>query len=127
MATRILAHLGALGVDGRAALIVGGDVVYLGGRGTTAATMTPYDVSAVLLTDGSALAGTPPDDAERYVVSLRGAPGARAAALGPDGVIASAPGLLALVEGLTRTPWAEAEAAARAAGALVGAYPFPEA
>ncbi|MDE3102673.1 MAG: hypothetical protein KGJ98_10610 [Chloroflexota bacterium] len=126
VATRILARLGILAPDGRIAVLVGTEVVYLPARGVAASTMTPYDVAALRLRDGSMLAGTPPDDAERYLAALRGTTGARAAALTGGGTMEMTPDLATLVEGLARTPWGEAEGEARAAGALVGAYPVPE-
>ncbi|MGH2379335.1 MAG: hypothetical protein ACRDGT_12795, partial [Candidatus Limnocylindria bacterium] len=67
VATRILAHLGALPADGRVALRVGSDVVYLAARGVTVEVMTPYDVAAVRFGDGAVLAGQPPKDAGRYL------------------------------------------------------------
>jgi hypothetical protein len=126
VATRILAHRGLLAPDGRIAAVVGTDVLYVAARDVSAATMTPYDVSAILLRDGSILAGTPPDDASLYLDALRASRGAQVAALSSDGTMTTTPDLVTLVEGLTRMPWADAEAEARGAGALVGAYPFPE-
>lgn len=123
VATRILAHLGLLAEGGRVAVLVGTEVVYLPGRGATPATMTPYDVAAVRLADGLDLAGTPPDDAERYADALRRHPAARAAAMTAHGGVTTARDVVDLVERLAGIPWAEAEAAARAAGALVGAHP----
>lgn len=123
VATRILAHRGALAEGGRVALRVGSDVVYLAGRAVRAATMTPYDVSAVRLADGTTLAGTPPDDVGRYLDALRAAPAARVATLTAEGQMTVTPDLEALVEGLVQMPWSAAEADARGAGALVGAYP----
>lgn len=126
VATRILAHRGLLAPDGRVATMVGSDVLYLPGKATTPSMMTPYDIAAVHVADGSVLAGDPPDDAPRYVAALREARGARAVALLADGTLVTTPDLATMVEGLARMPWAEAEGDARAAGALVGAYPFPE-
>lgn len=126
VATRILAHRGLLAPGGRVALLIGRDVVYLAGRGIAPATMTPYDVCAVLLRDGSVLSGTPPEDGGRYLDALRGARGARVAALAADGAMETTPDLATLVAGLAQMPWPDAEGEARAAGALVGAYPFPE-
>jgi hypothetical protein len=123
VATRILAHLGLLGADGRVALRVGSDVVYLAGRGVRPPTMTPYDLAAVRLADGLELAGTPPEDAAQYLVALRADRGARVAARTPDGQIVTADGVVELVERLSRLGWSDAEARARAAGGLVGAYP----
>jgi len=101
------------------AALVGSEVVYLGGRGSSAATMTPYDVCAMRLGDASVLAGSPPDDAARYVAVLRTGAG-RAVAGTRDGDIAAAD-LRALIEHLAGSSWDEVLVAARAAGALVGA------
>src|SRR5258708_30345466 len=79
VATRILAHAGALASDGRVAALVGTEVVYLAARGISPHTMTPYDVAAVRLGDGSVLAGEPPEDFARYLAALR-TTGSRAAA-----------------------------------------------
>lgn len=126
VATRILAHFGLLGAGGRVAMVVGSDVVYVSAREATPAAMTPYDVAALLVADGSTLAGTPPEDAARYVDALRATRGARVAAVARDGSLVTTPDLATLVEGLARMPWADAEGEARGAGALVGAYPLPE-
>jgi hypothetical protein len=122
VATRILAHADALAADGRVALLTG-EVVYLAGAGTANRTMTPYDVTIVRLRDGLDLFGTPPADVTRYLEALRSSPGSTAAALATDGTVVTADGLGALVLALLRRPWAEAEARAKAAGALIGAYP----
>lgn len=122
MATRILAHLGALAPDGRVASLVGTEVVYVGGRGARAATMTPYDVAGVRLRDGLELAGSLPVDIARYLAALRMEPAARAVAAVASGELVAASDLTTLVEHIARLPWSEAEAHARAAGALVGAY-----
>lgn len=123
VATRILAHLGLLAADGRVAMLVGSEVMYVGGRGASAATLTPYDVCALRLADGIELAGAPPAAAQRYRDALRADRSARAAALvAPDDVV-TAPDVVALVERLSGAAWAEAEGQARAAGALLGAYP----
>jgi hypothetical protein len=120
VATRILAHLGLLAPEGRMGALVGSEVVYLAERGTTAATMTPYDVCALRL-DGTVLAGTPPEDADRYPSALR-AGGCGAVAL-TDGGLVTAPDVVGLVEKLSRMSWEAAQAQARGAGALVGVYP----
>jgi len=122
VATRILAHADALAADGRVALLTG-EVVYLAGAGTANRTMTPYDVTIVRLRDGLDLFGTPPADVTRYLEALQSSPGSTAAALATDGTVVTADGLGALVLALLRRPWAEAEARAKAAGALIGAYP----
>jgi hypothetical protein len=122
VATRILAHLGALAPDGRVASLVGSEVVYVGGRTASPATMTPYDVAAVRLGDGLDLAGAPPADVARYLEVLRTERAVRAVAAVASGELVAAGDLATLVEHIARLPWAEAEAHARTAGALVGAY-----
>jgi hypothetical protein len=122
VATRILAHADALAPDGRVALLTG-EVVYVAAEGIANHTMTPYDVTIVRLRDGLDLFGTPPADVARYLDALRSNPGSTAAALVADGTFATAHGLGALVQVLLHRPWDEAEAQAKAAGALIGAYP----
>jgi len=101
-------------------MLVGSEVVYLAGHGVSAATMTPYDVCALRLGDASVLAGTPPDDSERYLAAF--APRTGAVALTVTGMVAASD-LLSLIGQLCGMSWIEAEAIARGAGALVGAYP----
>ncbi len=125
VATRILARAGALASDGGVAVVVGSDVVYLMGRGVSPYTMTPYDVAAMHVSDGAVLYGDPPDDAERYRDALCRSPDARAAALAADGTLVTAPSVRACVAALLGTSWDDAESEARAAGALIGAYPLP--
>ena len=96
--------------------------MYLAGRTARAATMTPYDVCALRLGDGSELSGDPPADAARYVDALRGDPHHGAVALARGGLTV-APGVVELVERLSGSSWDRAESVARGAGALVGAYP----
>ena len=104
------------------AALVGSEVVYLGGRGIPASTMTPYDVCALRLGDGTVLAGAAPEDASRYLALLRGGEvRAVAAALKAD---ISAAGLRELVEQISGLSWDEAMGQAFAAGALVGAHAF---
>jgi hypothetical protein len=122
VATRILAHAGALAPDGRVALRAG-EVVYVAAAGTSSHTMTPYDVTIVRLADGLELFGTPPADIARYREALRAHPDATAAAVAADGTLVTAPDLRSIVRALLHRPWDEAEAAAQAAGALIGAYP----
>ena len=122
VATRILAHARALANDGRVALLVG-EVVYVPAAGTSNHTMTPYDVTIVRLRDGLELLGTPPADVGRYLDVLRTHAGAHAAALAADGTLVTADTLRAVVVALVRRPWDEAEGHAKAAGALIGAYP----
>ena len=121
VATRILAHAGALAADGHVALVIG-EVVYTAGRGISPRTMTPYDVVAVRLVDGTELWGEPPEDVERYLAALRIVPGG-AAAVAADGTLVTAPTVRECVSHLLGRPWLEAEASARSAGALIGAYP----
>lgn len=122
VATRILAHAGALASDGRVVLVTG-EVVYVAGEGISNHTMTPYDVTIVRLRDGLDLFGTPPGDVGRYLDALRAQPESRAAALAADGTLVTADGLPGLIATLLHRPWDEAEAHAKAAGALIGAYP----
>lgn len=122
VATRILAHAGALAADGRVALVAG-EVVYTAGRGISPHTMTPYDVVAVRLGDGTALWGDPPEDVERYLAALRTVPGGGAAVVAADGTLVTAPTVRECVTHLLGRPWLEAETAARSSGALIGAYP----
>jgi hypothetical protein len=122
VATRILAHADALAADGRVALLTG-EVVYVAGEGISNHTMTPYDITIVRLRDGLDLFGTPPNDLGRYLEALRASPGARAAAVATDGTLVTADSLGGLVATLLHSSWDEAEAHARSAGALIGAYP----
>jgi len=122
VATRILAHAGALAPGGRVALITG-EVVYIAGRGISLHTMTPYDVVAVRLGDGMELWGDPPEDIGRYLAALRVSPGGGAAAFAVDGTLVTAPTVRECVAHLLGRPWLEAETAARSSGALIGAYP----
>jgi hypothetical protein len=122
VATRILAHADALAADGRLVLVTG-EVVYVAGEGVSNHTMTPYDVTIVRLRDGLDLFGMPPADISRYLDALRAHPEARAAAVAADTTLVTADGLPGLVAALLHQPWDEAEAHAKAAGALIGAYP----
>ena len=122
LATRILAHGGAIAADGRVVLLTG-EVVYAAGAGVTNHMMTPYDIAIVRLRDGLDLFGTPPADIGRYLDALRAQPAPRAAALGSDGTLVTAESLRSAVAVLLHRPWDEAEAHAKAAGALIGAYP----
>lgn len=122
VASRILAHAGALSPDGRVALLTG-EVVYTAGRGVSLHTMTPYDVVAVRLGDGTELWGDPPQDVARYLAALRAAPDGGAAAAAADGTLVTAPTVRDCVAHLLGRPWLEAQKAARSSGALIGAYP----
>ena len=122
VATRILAHGGALAPEGRVALLTG-EVVYISADGLSNHTMTPYDVTIVRLRDGLKLFGTPPRDVGRYLDALRAHLAATAAALAADGTLVTADSLRAAVATLIGRPWDDAEAHAKSAGALIGAYP----
>ncbi|MDP9280979.1 MAG: hypothetical protein M3P38_02645 [Chloroflexota bacterium] len=140
VATRILARAGALAPEGRITLRLN-DVVYIGGRGVSNHTMTPYDVVSILLADGTPLLGLPPDDVEEYVAAHRAAPQAESTGRGPDGVIFAAPSLRACAltllarrrgengpdAGTLERVWEELVADARIAGALIGAFPAEDA
>ncbi|MDQ6858258.1 MAG: hypothetical protein M3Z65_04605 [Chloroflexota bacterium] len=123
VATRILAHAGALATDGRVALLVG-EVVYVAGEGISSHTMTPYDVTIVRLRDGLDLFGSPPANVGRYLDALTAHPNARVAADGADGAVVTADDLAGMVAALTGLPWEQAVAHASATGALIGAYPL---
>lgn len=132
VATRVLAHAGALAPEGRITVLAG-EILYVAGRGVPNDRMTPYDVVPVWLVDGHVFQGTPPNDLQRYLAAHRDDPAVKSAALCADGILVTGRSLrdCALVA-LRRTrpgaevddrAWEEAEAEARAAGALVGAYP----
>ena len=140
VATRILARADALGQSGRITLRLH-DVVYIGARGVSNHTMTPYDVVSILVADGSALLGDPPDDVDEYVAAHRAAPDAESVGRGSDGVIVAAPSLracaLTLLARRRGAPkhgalsleqvWEELVADARVSGALIGAFPTEDA
>jgi hypothetical protein len=140
VATRILARADALAPEGRITLRLG-DVLYVGGRGVSNHTMTPYDVVPILLADGSPLLGVPPDDIDEYIAAYRAAPHAESTGRGPDGVIVAAPSLRACAlvllarrrgeDGLDvatlERVWEELVSDARVAGALIGAFPTEDA
>jgi len=140
IATRILARAGALATDGRVTLRLR-DVLYIGGRDMTAATMTPYDVAVLLVADGSTLHGTPPKSVAAYLDAHRRTPFAGSVARTLDGVFVSAATLRACAVAALRRArgedaaaddatiehaWLELVADARAAGALIGAFPSEE-
>lgn len=136
IATRILARAGALAADGRITLRLN-DVVYIGGRGASLATITPYDVAVVLYSDGSTLHGMPPDDAPAYLEAHRCAPLAASVARVADGAYLSARSLRSCVVAALRrargekdssddatieTVWSDLVSQARITGALIGAF-----
>ena len=140
IATRILARAGALDADGRITLRLH-DVVYIGGRGTSLATITPYDVAVVLYSDGSTLHGNPPDDMATYVEAHRRAPMAASVARVADSTYLSARSLRACVvaalhrargeaetsdETTIETVWTDLVSEARITGALIGAFATDE-
>jgi hypothetical protein len=141
IATRILARAGALAPDGRITERLG-DVFYIGGRGVSLATMTPYDVAVVLVTDGSTLHGTAPDGVAAYLDAHRGNPRIGSVArVGGDEYV-TAPSLRACVVAALRRSrgedpahhddatieraWLDLVQQARIAGALIGAFPEEE-
>lgn len=104
-------------------MVLTGEVVYVGSAATSNHTMTPYDVAIVRLRDGLELFGDPPPGLALYLDALRGRPEARAAALAADGTLVTADSLRSLIAVVLERPWDDAEAHARAIGALIGAYP----
>ena len=140
VATRILARADALAPDGRITLRLH-DVLYVAGRGVSNHTMTPYDVVSILLADGSALFGVPPDDLNEYVAAHQAAPEAESVGRGSDGVIVAAPSLRACAITLLarrrdgqgphgpslEQVWEALVAEARISGALIGAFPTEDA
>lgn len=140
VATRILARADALAPDGRITLRLH-DVLYVAGRGVSNHTMTPYDVVSILLADGSALLGLPPDDVDEYVAAHRAAQEADSVGRGLDGVIVAAPSLRACATALLARRrgelgpdaasldrvWEGLVAEARISGALIGAFPTEDA
>ena len=132
VATRILARADALAPEGRITLRLH-DVLYVGGRGVSNHTMTPYDIASILLADGTPLLGVPPDDVDEYVAAHRDAPDAESVGRGSDGVIVAAPSLARRrgergpdAASLERV-WEELVGDARISGALIGAFPTEDA
>ncbi|HET7700251.1 MAG TPA: hypothetical protein VFM06_05220 [Candidatus Limnocylindria bacterium] len=137
IATRILARAGAIAPEGRVTLRLH-DVLYIGGRAASLATMTPYDVAVVLMSDGAVLHGAPPDDVAAYLDAHRRWPESGSVVRLPDGSYVAAASLRACaVAALRRVrgeevtsdrdaieqAWLELVAQARIAGALIGAFP----
>ncbi len=136
IATRILARAHALAAEGRITLQLR-DVVYIGGRDASPATMTPYDVAVLLLEDGSVLHGSPPPDAPDYLRAHRELR-AGSVARGADGALVTARDLRACVvatlrrargedathdEHVIERTWLDLVSDARVTGALIGAFP----
>src|SRR3989442_15399681 len=84
VATRVLARTGALGDTGRITMRLG-DVVYVAGRAVSNQTMTPYDVVAVLVMDGTSFAGEPPEGIDTYGAIYRTDGGGQSGARPHDG------------------------------------------
>ena len=141
IATRNLARAGALATDGRITQRLG-DVLYVGGRGIGLATMTPYDVAVVLVSDGSLLHGTAPDDIDAYLDAHRRNGHIGSVARVATDEYVTAPSLRACVvaalrrargedqthdEATIERAWLELVQQARIAGALIGAFPEEEA
>ncbi|CAN5162167.1 hypothetical protein BH18CHL2_BH18CHL2_07300 [soil metagenome] len=124
VATRILARAGVLAPDGRIALVVGSEVVYLGAKGVPPQSMTPYDVAAVRFPGGPILYGEPPPDVHSYIDALRAAHDARAAARRSDGTIVTAASVRDCVAMLLGRRYEDLVQEARASGAMFGAYPI---
>lgn len=136
IATRILARAHALAEGGRVTLRLR-DVVYIGGRDASPATLTPYDVAVLLLEDGTALHGSPPADVDRYLAAHRAAP-VGSVARAADGTLIAAKDLRACAvatlrrarredathdEAVIERTWLDLVADARVTGALIGAFP----
>lgn len=122
--TRILSYAGALAPDARVTALAG-EVVYVGARGTSNATMTAYDIAIVRVQDADVLRGDPPPDIERYLAVYRQRPLARAVAQASDGSFRSGLTLLAcakatLLRADPEASWERAETQALAGGALIG-------
>ena len=140
IATRILARAGALAPDGRITQRLG-DVFYIGGRDVSLATMTPYDVAVVLVSDGSTLHGAAPEDVAAYHDAHRGNAHIGSVARVGSNEYLTAPSLRACVVAALRRSrgeapthddatieqaWLELVQQARIAGALIGAFPEGE-
>ena len=140
IATRILFRAGAISDDGRITLRLN-DVVYVGGRGVGLATITPYDMAVLLVSDGSTLHGSPPQDAIAYLDAHRRSPRAGSVVRVATAEFLSAPTLRACVvaalrrargeEGPTdattiEVVWNELVSHARISGALIGAFATDE-
>jgi ribulose-5-phosphate 4-epimerase/fuculose-1-phosphate aldolase len=136
IATRILFRAGALADEGRITLRLN-DVVYIGGRGVGLATITPYDIAVLLLSDGSSLQGTPPMDAVAYLDAHHRSQGAGSVVRVAVAEFISASTLRAAVVAALRrargeeeisdettieTVWNELVSQARISGALIGAF-----
>ena len=122
--TRILSYAGALSADARITALAG-EVVYVGARGVANATMTPYDIAIVRVTDADALRAEPPADIERYLAVYRSSPLVRAVAAGLDGSMVKGLSLLAcakatLLRADPEDSWERAATDAASHGAFIG-------
>ena len=137
IATRVLARAGALAGDQRITLRLK-DVMYIGGRDVALATMTPYDVAVVLVSDGSTLHGHAPADADRYVDVHRRSPQIASVARTADDELICASTLRGCVvwalrrargedasadDATIEAVWLDLVSQARISGALIGAFP----
>ena len=137
IATRILARAGALAPEGRITARLG-DVLYIGARGIGLATMTPYDVAVVLVSDGSALHGNAPDDIAAYLDAHRRSGHIGSVAHVGGSEYLTAPSLRACAvaalrrargedqthdDAVIERAWLDLVQQARIAGALIGAFP----
>lgn len=132
VATRVLAHAGGLAPEGRITVLAG-EILYIAGHGVPNDRMTPYDVVPVWLVDGHVFQGAPPADVERYLAAHRADTSVHSVALCADGTVVAGTSLRECALAALRRArpgaevderaWEEAEAEARAAGALVGASP----
>ena len=137
IATRILARAGALAGDRRITLRLK-DVMYIGGRGVALASLTPYDVAVVLVSDGSTLHGQPPNDIAAYLDVHRPSPQiASVARMSDDDYVCARTLRGCVVAALRRArgedasaddatieaAWLELVSQARISGALIGAFP----
>ena len=131
IATRVLAHAGALAADARIT-VRAGEVLYVAGRGARNEALTPYDVTAVRIADAEVLRGEAPEDIERYLVAYRRDPKLASAGLVDDELL-TAPSIHACaIAALARArpelgegegAWERALSEAKLAGALFGAEP----
>lgn len=129
VATRVLAHAGALRPEARIT-VRAGEVLYVAGRGARNATLTPYEVIAVRVADGEVLRGEAPEDLERYLAAHRRGPDVASTAAIGDTVLAASSLRACAIAVLARArpdlgegeaAWDRALAEARLAGALLGA------
>ena len=131
VATRVLAHAGALAAEARIT-VRAGEVFYVAGRSAQKATLTPYDVIAVRIADGDVLRGDAPQDVERYLAAHRREPEIASAVAIGDEVLTAASLRACAIAALARArpdlgegeeAWGRALGNAKTAGALIGIEP----